>query len=1551
MANFTGGTGNDTVTANAGAINDVLTGLGGNDTLIGLGGADVLDGGLGTDTADYTASAVAVSGNLATLSATGGDAQGDTYISIENVVGSAFADTLTGDTGNNVLTGAAGNDQLFGGAGIDSLYGGADNDLIMGGAGSDVMDGGAGISDTVDYTSSSAAVAISLTANSSTGGDATGDTISNFENVNGSAFDDVLTGDGNANILTSLAGNDTLSGAAGNDSLYGGAGNDVLLGGTGNDRVDGGADIDTVSYAAATAAVNVSLGSGLATGGDGADTLVAIENVIGSNFIDTIVGNSADNVILGGALNDSLDGGAGIDTVDYATSAAPVTVNLLTGVNTGGEAEGDILANFENIRGSVGADSLTGDDYDNILIGGAGADTLDGGLGVDTVDYSASSAGVTISLAGTAAGIGGDALGDRLIGIQDITGSAFNDVLGGNDGSNRLAGGAGNDVLNGGGDNDTMIGGAGDDSYFVDSVAEVITENALEGNDLVSSSLDYTLGANLERLTLTTSINLNGTGNELNNILTGNSGASGNIGAAGNNILRGLAGNDTIYGMDGGDVLDGGVGNDSLIGGNGGDLYQVDTLNDVLVETVDQGIDTVQTTVSWTLATNFENLILDDTAGINGTGNTVNNVITGNAGNNLLSGLAGNDSLIGGAGDDTLDGGTGVDTMAGGIGNDRYIVDASGDSIVELIDGGIDTMESFVTDTMDRYVENLIMSGVADINATGNTSDNVMTGNAGNNVMTGAAGNDTIYGGNGNDSLDGGIGNDVVSGGLGDDTYTVNAPADVVTEEAGQGNDIVFTTATWTMSDNVERLTQTGASSLNATGNSSANIITGNGGQNGLAGLEGNDTIYGGAGSDRIDGGLGNDSLVGGTGDDTFVIDNANDVVSESVNEGIDTVQSAFSYTLLTDFEKLILAGTGNFSGTGNAVGNALTGNTGANLLSGLAGIDTLTGGAGNDTLNGGTGNDLMTGGDNDDRYIVDSLNDATIETSALTGGIDTVDASVNWTLSAYTENLNLQLSANLEGHGNSLDNVLTGNTGNNLLTGESGNDSLSGGLGNDTLNGGTGNDVMSGGAGDDLYYVDSLNDVLTESAGSGLDTVSTSVNLTLNDNFENLLLAGSGSLNGTGNTVANVMTGNSGTNMLFGLAGNDLIYGGGGTDSLDGGTGNDLMDGGLGNDTYYVDSLNDVVVELAASGTDKVVSTVSFTLGEAFERLTLSGALAINGAGNSIGNAIVGNAAANLLSGFAGNDTITAGEGNDTLDGGTGNDLLTGGLGDDSYIVDSVNDTITEVTGQGTDLIYASVSYTAQSAVENLMLTGVANVNATGNSSANVLTGNDGNNLLSGGTSNDTLVGGAGNDTLDGGANNDSMSGGTGDDTYMIDAAGDSVTEALGAGIDTVRSAINYTLGANLENLTFTGSFGANGTGNALNNVLMGNSGKNVLDGGGGSDTLIANGGSDVLIGGAGADHFVFTAASSTQASISDFNVLDGGAAEGDLLDFVGLLTGTFGYIGAASFSGTDNTEARFTAGAVQLDFNGDGISDLTIKLAGLTTETQLSSTDFLFT
>ncbi|MCS6265936.1 MAG: calcium-binding protein, partial [Vampirovibrio sp.] len=370
------------------------------------------------------------------------------------------------------------------------------------------------------------------------------------------------------------------------------------------------------------------------------------------------------------------------------------------------------------------------------------------------------------------------------------------------------------------------------------------------------------------------------------------------------------------------------------------------------------------------------------------------------------------------------------------------------------------------------------------------------------------------------------------------------------------------------------------------------------------------------------------------------------------------------------------------------------------------------------------------------------------------------------------------------------VNHILTGGTGDDTLIGGAGNDTMIGGAGNDTLTGGTGNDTLIGGAGNDIYVVDSASDVITENASEGTDTVQTSITYSLGANVENLTLTGSSNINGTGNTLDNILTGNASNN------------------TLDGGAGIDTLIGGTGNDTYLVDSTTDTITEALSEGTDTVRSSVSYTLGSNVENLTLTGASAINGTGNTLDNTITGNASDNNLDGGAGNDTMVGGAGADTLIGGAGNDYLfggagndtmVGGTGDDTYIVDSTSDVVTEALNEGTDTVQSSVSYTLGSNVENLTLTGASAINGTGNTLNNTITGNASNNTLDGGAGVDTLIGGLGNDT------------------YIVDSTTDTITENASEGTDTVQSSVSYTLGSNLENLILTGASAINGTGNTL--------------------------------------------------------------------------------------------------------------------------------------
>jgi Ca2+-binding RTX toxin-like protein len=379
---------------------------------------------------------------------------------------------------------------------------------------------------------------------------------------------------------------------------------------------------------------------------------------------------------------------------------------------------------------------------------------------------------------------------------------------------------------------------------------------------------------------------------------------------------------------------------------------------------------------------------------------------------------------------------------------------------------------------------------------------------------------------------------------------------------------------------------------------------------------------------------------------------------------------------------------------------------SGNDTLNGASGNDNLFGGTGNDNLNGALGSDSLNGGSGNDTYIVDSSTDR-ITGEGTNDGTDTVQSRVSWTLGANLENLTLQSSSGLRGTGNSLNNTITDNNparddayvinyfdGYEIPPAES----------NDTLDGGRGIDTLYGGTGDDTYIVDSTTDTIIENFNEtklydqfgievietiiDIDTVRSSVSYTLGNNLENLTLTGSSPISGTGNTLDNTIIGNAVNNSLYGREGND---------------------------TYIVDSTSDTIIEGFNQGSDTVRSSVSYTLGNNVENLTLTGSKAISATGNSLNNTIISNAANNSLYGREGNDT---------------------------YIVDSTSDTIIERLNQGNDTVSSSVSYKLSNNVENLTLTGSKTISATGNSLDNTIIGNDAINSLYGGDGNDHLIG-----------------------------------------------------------------------------------------------------------------------------------------------------------------------------------------------------------------
>lgn len=558
-------------------------------------------------------------------------------------------------------------------------------------------------------------------------------------------------------------------------------------------------------------------------------------------------------------------------------------------------------------------------------------------------------------------------------------------------------------------------------------------------------------------------------------------------------------------------------------------------------------------------------------------------LVMADAGHDSVDGGSGNDTLIGGTGDDTLDGATGNDSLAGDAGDDVYVLDSLSDVVTERAGDGIDTVRSSTNALLTANVENLVLTGVS-LMGTGNELANVITG------------------GTGNDSLNGGTGADTLVGGLGNDSYMVDDVGDVVTEAASAGQDNVLSSIDYVLGANLEALSLSGTA-RRGTGNDAAN------------------TLNGTVGNDTLDGAGGVDTMNGGLGDDRYVISQIGDVVVEAVGGGTDTVLANINTVLGANIENLTLAGAAS-SGTGNVLNNLIIGNVSNDTLDGAGGADTLRGGAG------------------DDLYKVDNAADLIDEMAG--EGVDTVWASVDYSLSATeVEKLVLQGIAHM-GTGNSVDNVITGTAS------------------NDTLDGAAGADTLIGGAGDDLYVVNVATDVVTELAAGGSDTVRALGDYTLGAEVESMEVWGEGTV-GTGNALNNLMTGSAGGQRLNGAEGQD---------SLDGGAGADTLAGGLGDDSYYVDNVGDVVIEAAGEGVDTLYASVDLAS-------TPDGVEVVRLTGNA--HQVGGNAGNNRLAGGTGDDDIDGGEGDDTLLGGDGNDrlvshagfdTLAGGAGDDRYVI-----------------------------------------------------------------------------------------------------------------------------------------------------------------------------------------------------------------------------------------------------------------------------------------
>ncbi|KQV42695.1 hypothetical protein ASC86_18705 [Rhizobium sp. Root1212] len=625
---------------------------------------------------------------------------------------------------------------------------------------------------------------------------------------------------------------------------------------------------------------------------------IAIKGGIGGDWIEnhgTIKGvislgdgsDTFDN--RGGTIDHAVDGGTGDDF--YIFGAKPFAIIDSSGNDTIGTEITRTLADFldmENLRllgdGNING---TGNALSNHVMGNGGNNTLDGGIDniMDILDGGDGNDTYILRDGNDLVYDFGGAAGDSNAGTDTITSTISRNLVDyklienlkllgtgnlngtGNDLANVITGTSGNNILDGGLENDDVIdtlnGGAGNDTYVLGTGHDKVVDSG--GIDTITSEINRSLGdyPAIENLTLLGKGNINGTGNALVNVLTGNEG---------DNVLDG--GNDTVV-----DTLKGGAGNDTYVLGAGADK---------IVETT--GTDTIASTITRSLATYaaIENLTLKGTADIKGTGNALVNIITGNGGDNILDGGA--DNVV-----DTLNGGAGNDTYVLGSGNDKVIDSAGNDMIISSISR---SLVSYST------IENLTLTGSGDINAAGNGLNNVLTGNAGMNTLDGGAGNDTYVLGSGNDKV-------VDASGV-----------DTITSLISRN---LSTYAT------IENLKLLGVSNINVTGNALANTLTGNSGLNTLFGGAGNDALIGGAGADKLDGGANIDtaSYAGASAGVVASLANA------AANTGDAKGDSYISIENLT----------------GTSHKDTLAGNNGANVLVGGIGADQLTGGAGADVF------------------------------------------------------------------------------------------------------------------------------------------------------------------------------------------------------------------------------------------------------------------------------------------------------------------------------------------------------------------------------------------------------------------------------------------------------------------------------------------------------------------------------------------------------------------------------------------------------------------------
>jgi len=1153
-----------------------------------------------------------------------------------------------------------------------------------------------------------------------------------------------------------------------------------------------------------------SIGESLA---QGADILLYGCNTAASSLGGSFIERMARLASVAVAASDDITGAGGDWTLEKSVGDIE-TAPVRPGEWLGSLDPGATISGWGVLEGTIASDSITGFVTNDRIYGKGGTDSLKGGDGDDAYYISGSGTAGTLVIENANEGsdtvysmvnsfdLGSNGTNDNSaveyvvlqaqsgMVAQSATGNNFGQTMVGNDLANNLTGKGGNDLLYGydgddfldGGngktsgitsgtdynytERNTLIGGKGDDNCIVRGQGDIVVENNNEGTDNVFSFIDYTLGANVENLTLldgadSASSAKVGMGNALNNVLRGNSYA---------NVLAGDAGNDTLYGSKAtdseGDALSGGVGNDA---------YYVYSPKDIIDDSA--GNDSLYSTADYTLGANIENLFLQGQA-TTGQGNSLNNRIVGN------ESLASN-----------LTGGGGVDTLEGGYGDDTFNLSSSGDMVIDK--GGKNTVLSSVTVDLNRFTNAVIqtveLTGNAAINATAQrTVATSIKGNSGNNSLVGGALNDTLDGGS--------DGADSLVGGLGDDLYYVRDASTIVTEAANSGSDTINASVDYTLAANVENLVLQGAAKVGA-GNNLSNVINGSGiatgsilhggvNSTGLAG----DTLRGGTGTDQVYSYNANDSIEFGGGKDVLYISYAVDGGADMNAAAWKAYFSARGVNLTDDVTVIYrgnpVTGSGVTSGV-NIEGTSLT----TNLL-GTDKNDTLRAESTTaTTLDGGKGSDSMVGSSTNDVFYVDSIGANTVAATSLLGNVgdivaagagkDTIRSSVNIDLNknyavgsnagilqfADVEVVELQGTAALSATGNlNASTTILGNFAANNLVG--GNNA-------DVLDGGAGADVMTGGNGNDLYYVDNVGDRVVEKVGGGVDSIkSNGISINLGTpNFANVEY-----VENIGSTGISI-TGTTGTETIIAGSGGDTLDGKGGNDSINGGAGNDLIyyygseqdiNAGTGMDTLYVKNTaqsinNDALHNFEVVQLESVVANAR--------------AIDIDASDTSKDMTLIGNAGSSSIVGGAGNDSIVGGGGQDSIFAGAGDDFveisanqlgygaLEGGLGADTLSF-----------GAGAD----SVAFAADGSIAQIISGKAVNVNASG---FEVYSGGAGNDTLDASTTTDgrTLSGGAGNDMLKGGSGADTLIADGGNDTIYTNDGYDTVKltkDAVGSSI-----------------------------------------------------------------------------------------------------------------------------------------------------------------------